>query len=154
MMQARSLADRIRHALMFEAIALMLFIPIFTYFLGYSIASMGVVGMVSSIVATLWNFVYNILYDKVMYRLRGKLDKTVKDRVLHAILFEFGLLFLLIPFISWYLNITIIKALIMDLWIVAFYLFFAFFFNLLYDRVFRAQRHQALVASVETQAAE
>lgn len=139
-MQARSLADRIRHALMFEAIALLLFIPIFTYFLGFSVASMGVVGIVSSIVATLWNFIYNIIYDKTLYKFRGNVDKTLKDRVLHAMFFEFGLLFLLIPFISWYLKITLVDALIMDVWIVAFYLFFAFLFNLVYDRMFRAQR--------------
>lgn len=142
-MQARSLADRIRHALMFEVIALLLFIPIFTYFLGFSVASMGVVGIVSSIVATLWNFIYNIIYDKALYKLRGKLDKTLKDRIFHAIFFEFGLLFLLIPFISWYLKITLIDALIMDVWIVAFYLFFAFLFNLVYDRIFRAQSSSA-----------
>lgn len=153
-MQARGLADRIRHALLFEATALVLFIPTFTFFLGYSIKAMGVVGIVSSIIATLWNFIYNILYDKVMYACKGKLDKTVKDRVIHAVLFEFGLLFLLIPFISWYLTITIVDALIMDLWIVAFYLFFAFLFNWAYDRIFRASTPTAAHQSVSTHAAE
>ncbi len=153
-MQARSLADRIRHALMFEVIALTLFIPIFTYFLGFSITSMGVVGIVSSIVATLWNFIYNIIYDKVVYKLRGKLEKSLKDRVLNALFFEFGLLFLLIPFISWYLKITIEDALIMDIWIVAYYLFFAFLFNLAYDRVFRSNPRVSSENSVSVQAAE
>lgn len=153
-MQARSLADRVRHALMFELIALLLFIPLFTYFLGFSISSMGVVGIVSSIVATLWNFIYNILYDRVVYKLRGKLDKSLKDRILHAFLFEFGLLFLLIPFISWYLKIKLIDALIMDVWIVAYYLFFAFLFNLAYDRVFRSTPKISTKKETNLQAAE
>ena len=57
-------------------------------------------------------------------------------RVLHAVLFEAGLIVLLIPFIAWYLDISLWAALVMDIAIVVFYLVYAFFFNIAYDRVF------------------
>ena len=57
-------------------------------------------------------------------------------RVLHAVLFEAGLIVLLIPFIAWYLGISLWAALVMDIAIVVFYLVYAFFFNIAYDRVF------------------
>ena len=56
--------------------------------------------------------------------------------MLHTLLFEAGLILLLIPFIAWYLGISLWAALVMDIAIVVFYLVYAFFFNIAYDRVF------------------
>ena len=43
---------------------------------------------------------------------------------------------MLIPFVAWYLGISLWAALMMDISIVAFYLVYAFVFNIAYDRVF------------------
>lgn len=43
---------------------------------------------------------------------------------------------LLIPFIAWYLGISLMTALVMDIAIVVFYLVYAFVFNIAYDRLF------------------
>jgi uncharacterized membrane protein len=56
--------------------------------------------------------------------------------VLHAVLFEGGLLLLLVPFIAWYLQFSLRDALVMDLTLAAFYLVYAFAFNWAYDAVF------------------
>ena len=55
----RSIADRVRHALSFEIIGLALFIPIFSSFLKQPAVDMGIIGVVSATIATLWNFCYN-----------------------------------------------------------------------------------------------
>ena len=57
-------------------------------------------------------------------------------RVFHAILFEAGLLAVLMPFIAFYLGITLWQALMMDISFAAFYMAYAFVFNIAYDRLF------------------
>lgn len=132
----RSIADRVRHALAFEIIGLVIFIPLFSWLLQKNVSEMGVLGVVSAFTATSWNFIYNWGFDLAMLRWAGTLHKTVAVRVLHSVLFEAGLIVLLIPFIAWYLDISLWTALLMDIAIVVFYLVYAFFFNIAYDRVF------------------
>ena len=132
----RSIADRVRHALAFEILGLAIFIPLFSWILQKNTSDMGVIGVVSAFTATSWNFVYNWGFDLGLLRWAGTLHKTVAVRVLHAVLFEAGLIVLLIPFIAWYLGISLWAALVMDIAIVVFYLVYAFFFNIAYDRVF------------------
>ena len=132
----RSIADRVRHALAFEIIGLVIFIPLFSWLLQKNVSEMGVLGVVSAFTATCWNFIYNWGFDLAMLRWAGTLHKTVAVRVLHSVLFEAGLIVLLIPFIAWYLGISLWAALLMDIAIVVFYLVYAFFFNIAYDRLF------------------
>jgi uncharacterized membrane protein len=40
------------------------------------------------------------------------------------------------PFIAWYLGVSLWQALVMDLFFVAFYLVYAFAFNWAYDKLF------------------
>ncbi|WP_421989596.1 PACE efflux transporter [Roseococcus sp.] len=132
----RSVRDRIRHALLFEAIGLAIFIlaggPIF----GLATADISVIAVGSATVATAWNYVYNLGFDHAMQRYAGHTRKSLGMRVAHALLFEAGLLVILLPPIAWYLNISLAQAFVMDLAIAVFYVAYAFVFNLAYDRVF------------------
>jgi uncharacterized membrane protein len=132
----RSFKDRIRHAVMFELIGLAIFTPAAALLFDQPIEHMGIVGIISATAATVWNFVYNVGFDKAMMRIRGSVQKTMSIRIAHTALFEAGLIVVLIPFIAWYLGISLMTALAMDIAIVAFYLVYAFFFNIAYDRVF------------------
>ena len=132
----RTFRDRVRHALLFEAVALAIFIPGSAALFKQPVDHMGVIGAASATIATVWNFVFNMGFDRAMLRLRGSVDKTMAVRVAHTFLFEAGLVAMLIPLIAWYLGIGLWAALLMDLAIVTFYLVYGFLFNLAYDRVF------------------
>ncbi len=132
----RTFRDRVRHAVLFEAVALAIFIPGSALLFQQPVQDMGVIGLLSATIATVWNFVYNLGFDKAMVRLRGSVQKTLTIRVVHTFLFEAGLVVMLIPMIAWYLGISLWAALIMDIAIVTYYLVYAFFFNMAYDRVF------------------
>ncbi|MBS7813493.1 PACE efflux transporter [Roseococcus pinisoli] len=132
----RSVRDRIRHALLFEAIGLAIVIVFGGPLFGLSTADIGVIAVGSATVATVWNYIYNLGFDHAMRRLTGQTRKGLWVRVGHAVLFEAGLLIILLPPIAWYLNISLAEAFIMDLAIAAFYVAYAFLFNLAYDRVF------------------
>ena len=132
----RSTKDRIRHALAFEIIGLLIFAPLASWVFGFELHSMGVIAIAGSIVATVWNYFYNVLFDNAMLKLRGEVKKTVPIRVLHAALFEGGLLVLFLPAIAWYLDISLWEAFKMDIAMATFYLVYAFVYNWIYDRVF------------------
>lgn len=132
----RSTPDRIRHALSFEIIGLILVTPLGALALHLPLAEVGVVTLVSATLATLWNYGYNILFDHALLRLTGRVGKTVAARVAHAVLFEAGLLVILMPFIAWYLGVSLWAAFWMDLGFSLFYLVYAFVFNWTYDWFF------------------
>jgi len=132
----RSTRDRIRHAILFELLGLALIIPLGSMLFGLHGSDMGVIGVGSALAATVWNYVYNLGFDQVMQRWVGHTRKSLELRVGHALLFEAGLLMILLPPTAWYLGISLGQAFVMDLAIAAFYVAYAFTFNLAYDRVF------------------
>ncbi|MHA7968161.1 PACE efflux transporter [Rhizobium terricola] len=132
----RKTGDRIRHAISFEVIALGLVTPLGAWVYDLPFTDIGVVSVGSATIAMLWNYIYNIGFDHAMQRLVGTTAKTVPIRVAHAVLFEGGLLFVLAPFIAWYLQVGLWHAVVMDVSFSLFYLVYAFVFNWSYDRVF------------------
>ncbi|MDF3839278.1 PACE efflux transporter [Cupriavidus basilensis] len=132
----RSTKDRIRHTVGFELIGLLIFAPVGSWLFGFALHQMGIIAVVASVIAAGWNYLYNLLFDKAMLRFTGQLRKPVAVRVLHAILFELGLLVVFLPMVSWYLGMSLLDAFIMDIAVAAFYVVYAFIYNWAYDAVF------------------
>lgn len=132
----RSPLDRLRHALSFEIIGLALLTPLGAFLFGVPVKDMGVVALVGATLATLWNYLYNWGFDHFLRRLTGSTLKSLRIRLVHALLFEAGLLAALLPFIAWYLDMGLWAAFVMDLGFAGFYLVYAFAFNWAYDRLF------------------
>jgi len=132
----RTTSDRVRHAISFEFIGLLLVTPLGAWVFHQPLHDIGVVAVVGATVAMVWNYVFNLGFDHALVRLTGRLDKSLALRVLHAALFELGLLLLLLPFVMVYLGVGPLEALVMDLGFALFYMVYAFVFNLAYDRVF------------------
>lgn len=132
----RTVRDRIRHALSFEIIGLILAIPLGALVFHHPMEDIGVITVVASIVATVWNYLYNWGFDHALKRATGSVQKSLPVRVGHAVLFELGLVALLTPFVAWYLGIGLIEALLLDVSLAVFYMVYAFVFNFAYDRVF------------------
>ncbi|CAH0533444.1 hypothetical protein VST7929_01312 [Vibrio stylophorae] len=127
--------DRIRHAVGFELLGLVLIVGILSQF-GFSVGHVGVLGVFFAIIATAWNYVYNLGFDRWLKKSQGHTEKTQQQRLCHALGFEFGLLWLTIPALAWWLNISLWQAFVMDIGLVVFYLIYAYFYNLAYDRLF------------------
>lgn len=132
----RTTADRIRHAVLFEVLGLALVIPVGGWAFGLPMHDIGMVAVVSATLATCWTYLYNLMFDRMMQARMGHTRKGIGLRVIHSILFEFGLLVVLMPFIAWYLEISLIAAFWMDIAFTVFYLFYAFAYNWIYDIVF------------------
>lgn len=136
----RSTLDRIRHALAFEIIGLAIITPLGALAFGLALADMGVIGAAAATLATVWTYIYNLGFDHALMALRGDTAKSLRLRIAHALLFELGLLVILVPPIAWYLDIGLVEALVMDAALALFYVVYAFVFNLAYDTVFPVPR--------------
>jgi uncharacterized membrane protein len=132
----RTLSDRIRHAISFEVIGLLLVTPLGAFAFHMPLHDIGIVTVVSATIATAWNFVYNVGFDMALQKLTGTTQKQWIARIWHAVLFEAGLLIVLVPFIAWYLQASLWQALIMDVSFSLFYVVYAYGFNLAYDWLF------------------
>lgn len=132
----RSPADRLRHAVLFEVMALVLITPLGAFAYSMPWKDISLVAVVSASIAMLWNIIYNYLFDRAMMRFCGTTQKSLPLRFVHTVLFEGGLLIALIPFIAWYLGVTLWLAFAMDLSFSLFYMAYAFVFNWGYDKVF------------------
>ncbi|WP_438764684.1 PACE efflux transporter [Kushneria sp. TE3] len=132
----RTTLDRIRHTLMFEIVGLLIVIPLGHLLFSLDTTHMGMVGIISAVVATIWNYVYNLGVDHALKRLRGHVHKTVIMRMVHAICFELGLICVLLPLIALYLGQTLVQAAPLVTSLALFYVVYAFVFNWIYDVVF------------------
>ena len=132
----RTTADRIRHAISFEIIALVLITPLAASIYGLPMADTGVVGVGSAIIAAVWTYVYNLGFDLALKRITGRTAKGLVLRVFHTLAFEAGLLAILMPPIAWYLGIGLWEAFLLDAGITVFYVVYAYVFNLGYDKLF------------------
>lgn len=132
----RTTPDRIRHAVSFEIIGLLLVMPLVSWLFGLPMQETGVIGIGSSLVAVLWTYLFNLGFDLVLRRFTGRTDKGLILRVFHAVLYEVGLVLALMPAIAWYLGITLWQALSIDIVFALFFMAYAFFFNLAYDWLF------------------
>ncbi|WP_424930991.1 PACE efflux transporter [Amaricoccus macauensis] len=132
----RKTFDRVRQAVAFEVIGVLVATPLFALVFDHSVAQMGGLALLAGTAATVWNFLYNIGFDRLLVRSRGSAVKSLPLRVVHAIGFEVTLLAILLPLMAWWLQISLVAALMMDLSFAAFYVVYTFAFTWGYDRLF------------------
>ncbi|EAQ04122.1 hypothetical protein OB2597_08269 [Pseudooceanicola batsensis HTCC2597] len=132
----RSTADRIRQAISFELIGILIVTPLFAWAFDHPMGDMGVLVVLGATAATAWNYLFNLGFDHALHRLRGDVRKTLPLRVVHAMLFEATLLMLLLPLFAWWLDVSLVAALLMEVSFAAFYMVYAFVFTWGYDTLF------------------
>ncbi len=139
----RSVKERILHGVLFEILAIGIATPLAAWLTGESLAAMGVLSAVISLMAISWNMSFNWLFDTLQKRYQFK--RGIGVRILHACAFEVGLIIMAVPFIAWWINATLWHALIVDIGLILFFLPYTFFFNLAYDkaRVNVIRQHRA-----------
>jgi len=129
----RSPSERLIHALLFEVLAIGISAPLAAWITGESMFDMGVLTAVIATMAVLWNMLYNWLFDRL--QARWGFARSYRVRIAHSFGFEFGLILIAIPFVAWWLEVSIWHALVLDIGFVLFYLPYGFLFNLGYDKI-------------------
>lgn len=93
------------------------------------------IAVAASAIAILWNLAFNYGFEQ-WERQRVEKGRSLGLRIVHAIGFEGGLVIFLVPLLAWWLEVSLLQALVMDLGLLAFFLFYTFFFNWVFDTVF------------------
>jgi uncharacterized membrane protein len=126
---------KVFQAVTYEAIALLFIAPAIAWFYNSDLQYSGVFALLLSAFALVWNVAYNAVFEYWEARQR-KRRRNFMCRAVHAIGFEGGLALLLIPFIAWWLDISLQQALLTDLALLGFFLIYSFVFQYCFDKVF------------------
>lgn len=126
---------RVIHTLSFEVIGLIIAVPLFAWVFAADLTHVGIMTVVMSLIAMVWNMTFNKLFELWEVR-QDDHRRTVKRRIAHALGFEGGLLIATLPLIAWWMQMSLWHALLTDLGYMLFFLVYGFVFNWGFDRVF------------------
>lgn len=131
----QGLKRRIVYVTAYEGIAILTTTAAMAALLGVGPAHAGSASVMASAVAIAWNLAFTWLFEAWEAR-QATGGRGLLRRVAHAVGFEGGLLFFLVPLMAWWLGISLVEAFVLDLGFLAFFLVYTFAFNLGFDRVF------------------
>lgn len=129
----KSITERIFQAIGFELLAIVICTPLLAWFMDKPILDMGVVTVVIAALALAWNVLFNGIFDRALQRFG--LLRTAWLRVVHALLFEGGLVAVGVPLIAWWLNISLWQAFLLDIGVLLFFLPYTYVYHWVYDVV-------------------
>lgn len=89
------------------------------------------VGVTMATVGMVWNFVFNLLFDKVIKDNRA--ERGIGLRIVHTLLFKLGMLIIATPIVMYLMNWTLIQALLADVGLTVLIAVYAFMFNWSFD---------------------
>ena len=133
----RSGSDRLRYTIAFEALLMAILIPAGALFFDEGLIEIGLLAAVLVLKALLIGLAYNYVFDRLEARTgRVSSDRSPLHRVLHAVGFEVVLVTTSLPILCWWLDLGVLEALTIDLFVTLFVVVYTFLFTLAYDRLF------------------
>jgi len=130
----RKFVARCVHACIFEFTAIVLTSIYFVLIMRQGLFDMALLSTLISLTATLWNGVFNFLFDQLQRK--QAFSRTIFVRITHAFSFEGGLVFLTVPLVAYFLNVGFITAFILEAALLVFFLPYSFVFNFIYDKIY------------------
>ncbi|MGY6230884.1 PACE efflux transporter [Enterobacter asburiae] len=127
----KSFKERVFHAVIFEVTANVIIALSLAWLMNVSVLQSGSLSVISALTATVWNFIFNKLFDSLQKK--HQIQRTFLVRAIHAVGFETGLIISLIPVAMVMLNLTLTEAFFVEIGLVLFFLPYTMLFNWLYD---------------------
>lgn len=102
---------------------------------GNSAGVTGPLALVITTIAVSWNFIFNSLFEYWESHQMSR-TRTLRRRLVHAVLFQLTLVIFLIPLIAWWLSVSLLQAFLLDFALIIFIPIYTFFFNWAFDKIF------------------
>jgi len=131
-MKKTSFTERLVHAVGYEVFAVLLCAPLLSWIMGKSLATAGALAATLSVIAMLWNMLYNALVDRVVRTERIHWKTTT--RLIHGLGFEAGLVVWCLPVAAWMLGISLWQAFLVELGFFVVILPYTVLYNWAFDR--------------------
>ncbi|MDR5900950.1 PACE efflux transporter [Halomonas icarae] len=126
---------RVTYVVFYELITLLIISTAFSFFSGKDAGHSTTLGVVTVMLAIVWNTVYNTLFE-MWEKTRQARGRSLVRRVIHAIGFEVGFVAITLPLFAWWLEMTLLDAFMLDAGLTLFFMFFTFFYNWAFDKIF------------------
>ncbi|ENU27828.1 PACE efflux transporter [Acinetobacter modestus] len=105
-----------------------------------SISHTGPLSILIAVIAVTINYFYNHVFEMWEKKQISK-KRTVMRRVVHAIGFQIVLVMILIPLIAWWMQISLIKAFLLDFSLMVLIPCYTFVYNYVFDHIFGLPSH-------------
>lgn len=125
---------RLVYALVFEALAV-LFVTILLTLVGKEANSSLVLAIANSTIAVLWNLGFNTIFE-AWERRSGTVGRPLRVRVAHAVLFQFGLVCMLVPTVAFILQVSLWEAIVIEAGLLVFFFIYTAVYAYCFDSVF------------------
>jgi len=129
----KSTAERIFHAVLFELLGNVVIAIFISTVLKVSLLQSGKLSVISAITATIWNYIFNKIFDAIQRRFAFERNFTV--RILHAVIFEIVLVLSLTPVAMFLLDLSLAKAFMVEIGLIFVFLPYTLVFNWTYDYI-------------------
>lgn len=126
---------RLIYATMFEAGGVLLSTALLLLLAETTAGGSLVFSILASTVAMLWNMIFNAGFEawEAGQTVKGR---SLPRRIAHALLFEAGLVLLLLPLTMWWFTVTLLQALGFEAVLILAFLIYTYLFTLGFDRLF------------------
>lgn len=131
--RTRSPFERTFHAVSYEIIGIITSAPIIALISGKPLSDSGVLATVVAIIAMLWNYAFNWMFDKLHHKYQ--FNKNLFVRILHGAAFEVGLILLTVPAISLLFSMGLVDAFLLELGMLIYFFPYTIIFNWVYDKL-------------------
>ncbi len=126
---------RILQAVLYEVFAVACIGPAMALLFDEPIGSSLQLAVVMSTIALGWNYLFNLLFERWEARQQAT-GRSALRRFVHGLGFEGGLVFILVPVMALWLDITFLAAFVANLGVFVFFFVYAIAFTWAFDSVF------------------
>ena len=119
---------RLINVFIFEAVAIFIITPLFSFIFNKPLASIGFIAILTSIIAMLINYVFNLFFDKLYTYPKYKL-------LVRTILFQVFILSFFIPFVMFMLSFSFYQSVIYNTSGSLFFMAYFYVYNFIFEKV-------------------
>lgn len=131
---------RVTYVFFYEVLSFLISAMILAVLSGSTISHIGPLALLIAVIAVSVNFFYNYAFEWWEKRQHSK-TRTIFRRVVHAIGFQVVLVTILIPLIAWWMQISLVKAFLLDFSLMIIIPCYTFVYNYLFDHLFGLPSH-------------
>lgn len=131
---------RVTYVFFYEVLSFLICARILAVLSGSTISHTGPLSLLIAVIAVSVNFFYNYAFEWWEKRQHSK-TRTIFRRVVHAIGFQAVLVTILIPLIAWWMQISLVKAFLLDFSLMIIIPCYTFVYNYFFDHLFGLPSH-------------
>lgn len=123
---------RLINVFIFEAVAIFIITPLFSFIFNKPLASIGFIAILTSIIAMLINYIFNLFFDKWNWYSYAYQKYKLLVR---TILFQVVILSFFIPFVMFMLNFSFYQSVIYNTSGSLFFMAYFYVYNFIFEKV-------------------